>query len=705
MEGARRSFPLVLVIFGTLLQGNVGHPGHEQPYQSRREVVVDEEVNRCTALVRRTSIERQLVSYPCFRPVPGITPVVAHQSPAGLVCKGYTSVPATNYYRVKMCCPGWSHDQQGRCVIRGGRQLIVQKSILPKKSLDQLTKYPASYEDRRNKMLQLLQPFLAPLFQQQQQQSPATWDDMAASRGQWEEMARNSQSWENIMRQRMQEVVRQRAIMRQQYIRHMQEQMFRQIQMALNNRLVPFSMSAQLMTRIPNLNRQVHVLRRPQQTSRAPDNLVSPPVQRQPFHPHTQMPQIPVKPFPQIPNIEQRPGFPNHLHQMNHGHPPMMMHQGPRPQTPMMMGHHHPGQHHVPQIPALPNNLHRGFPGVQLPQIPIEMPPVSVQPGPNSPFGPPQCFDNYNTVVKKCYGESGAALPNGNNMFSEMAYELKQVCIQRNSIIDCIQQHFPRCHHPQEQMMIRGSFETTITELHGMCEMHNIDPEDKSMQIDNTNNNIEDLSQTNEGTIETRFTGDAIQDNQHETTPEPVKPEVVPIKTETKTEEKPKHNTESVKTDKDVKAKQKVKQIEEPKKEESSIEKNKLSAQRAHDIMVEELEQEVHHHYLPLLIGTAVAIGAIVILLITLVCLCCRRRMKKKIYIEKEPEKPKLLDGIYTIGVPPPIYEVNGIPPLSYEEAKGLKISGTPTSTRKNMDNEVNDQQEASSVNGAVSDI
>lgn len=145
--------------------------------------------------------------------------------------------------------------------------------------------------------------------------------------------------------------------------------------------------------------------------------------------------------------------------------------------------------------------------------------------------------------------------------------------------------------------------------------------------------------------------------------------------------------------------------VEEPKKEDSSLEKNKLSAQRAHDIMVEELEQEVHHHYLPLLIGTAVAIGAIVILLITLVCLCCRRKMKKKIFIEKEPEKPRLLDGIYTIGVPPPIYEVNGIPPLSYEEAKGLKISGTPTSTRKNMDNEINDQQEASSVNGAVSDI
>ena len=39
-----------------------------------------------------------------------------------------------------------------------------------------------------------------------------------------------------------------------------------------------------------------------------------------------------------------------------------------------------------------------------------------------------------------------------------------------------------------------------------------------------------------------------------------------------------------------------------------------------------------------------------------------------------------LLSGIYTIGVPPPIYEVKGIPPMYYEEAKGEKItSGSPS--------------------------
>jgi hypothetical protein len=41
--------------------------------------------------------------------------------------------------------------------------------------------------------------------------------------------------------------------------------------------------------------------------------------------------------------------------------------------------------------------------------------------------------------------------------------------------------------------------------------------------------------------------------------------------------------------------------------------------------------------------------------------------------MQKETEKPRLFD-VYTIGVPPPVYEVNGIPPISYEEAKAYRM-------------------------------
>jgi len=57
-------------------------------------------------------------------------------------------------------------------------------------------------------------------------------------------------------------------------------------------------------------------------------------------------------------------------------------------------------------------------------------------------------------------------------------------------------------------------------------------------------------------------------------------------------------------------------------------------------------------------------------------CLC--------IYTKRSPHACKIpnsgFPGIFTIGVSPPHYEVNGIPPMYYEEAKGEKItSGSPS--------------------------
>ena len=127
-------------------------------------------------------------------------------------------------------------------------------------------------------------------------------------------------------------------------------------------------------------------------------------------------------------------------------------------------------------------------------------------------------------------------------------------------------------------------------------------------------------------------------------------------------------------------------------------------ANSAHPQIQQVDRQIVHEYYLPLLIGTAIGVLAIIILLLALFCVCCRRRMSRKMYLEKEPEKPKLLDGIYTIGLPPPIYEVNGIPPLSYEEAKGEKITGSPSSVRRhNAENAAT--EDTTSRKGVVSDI
>ncbi|XP_033739568.1 uncharacterized protein LOC117326881 isoform X1 [Pecten maximus] len=106
----------------------------------------------CTSLVRRTVIGQQVVTYPCFRPIPGVVPQFARQSPMGLVCQGLVRAPRAEYIRVHTCCPGWKRSSSGACVkmcmhhvlssiwtrirqlaTRGdGGELIIQKSLQPK---------------------------------------------------------------------------------------------------------------------------------------------------------------------------------------------------------------------------------------------------------------------------------------------------------------------------------------------------------------------------------------------------------------------------------------------------------------------------------------------------------------------------------------------------------------------------------------------
>lgn len=171
----------------------------------------------------------------------------------------------------------------------------------------------------------------------------------------------------------------------------------------------------------------------------------------------------------------------------------------------------------------------------------------------------------------------------------------------------------------------------------------------------------------------------------------------------------PEVKQEDIKPDVKQEIKQEIKEaIEEAKKDETVVmdvskvvDTNVEKHMHAHPHVQHVHDEITHEYYLPLLIGTAIGVAAIFCLLLAILCICCRRRIKKKIYVEKEPEKPKLFDGIYTIGVPPPVYEVNGIPPLSYEEVRGIKITGSPSSMRRH--NEEN--AENNSRRGVVSDI
>ena len=48
--------------------------------QSVVQVPENKDEHRCMALLRRTIIRKELLTYPCFHPVPGVVPVVAHQT-------------------------------------------------------------------------------------------------------------------------------------------------------------------------------------------------------------------------------------------------------------------------------------------------------------------------------------------------------------------------------------------------------------------------------------------------------------------------------------------------------------------------------------------------------------------------------------------------------------------------------------------------
>ncbi|XP_050393463.1 uncharacterized protein LOC126811680 isoform X1 [Patella vulgata] len=93
----------------------------------------------------------------------------------------------------------------------------------------------------------------------------------------------------------------------------------------------------------------------------------------------------------------------------------------------------------------------------------------------------------------------------------------------------------------------------------------------------------------------------------------------------------------------------------------------------------------------PLWLILSVSIGFLLLVLIFTTCvfLCVKRRSKRAVDITTVasalPEKVPVKDNIYVVGItPPPVYEVKGIPALSYEEAKGEVITGNRENQKEN---------------------
>lgn len=801
MEGIRISFSVIFLIsvWTVITDLSNAHQGQMiVTKQSMVQVPENKDDNKCMALLRRTVIRKELLTYPCFHPVPGVVPVVAHQTPMGLVCRGYTNSPSTQYIRLPTCCPGFQPDKHGHCIRRNDMLMMGtnqkhhhQDQQQGPKRLEDLEEYPASYENKRQQIMNkvLSQPkhwaphpmimrridailkqrqhFLRQMQKDmtkptQKQLTPASLMNGLFPDGPHRLLGQQqSKSVPEIPRQPEQAVKNhQQQKPMHQHHNQMHHDMSHAFHSALHKNNIPhehdkqgnpqmhanqlksnnafvnqqnMQMSAKTQMQ---MTRQQQLFHLQQQRQRAMDmrqrmlhhrrmlqqaqaqrhqHMMMQKLQNDAQQGHRQMPVIPT----QQQSHHQRQTIPPFVIRRQYVSNAKQFPNVPQMRASVMMAI---SPHAIKQFfqqtsvrgfPKVPTHHMNRYP-VQLPRIPVETPPVSIRPGPNSPFSvhpPPECFSQYMMVVKKCFQEANIQIPLDHNMFN-VNYNYNGVCQNREMIIACIFNHLSPCNSPQEQHLVKATIGHTVDEMNRFCQIGQINGIEERMggRDDRVPMDPDHLEQP--------------MDNA-DPVPEPV--QEVPIIPEDHHASSLGQHTLNLHAHKE-----KVAQIDEyqgslpeapvpenviEKKSDVTISEHKDSQNvigtahahihdddkdREHEVHMMELQEE--QYYLPILIGTAIGVAGIFVLLLAIFCVCYRRRLQKKIYLEKETEKPKLFD-VYTIGVPPPVYEVNGIPPISYEEAKGEKFTGSPASVRRhNADNEYQ-QPETGRKSGVVSDI
>ncbi|XP_052089007.1 uncharacterized protein LOC127725776 isoform X2 [Mytilus californianus] len=800
MEGIRISFSVIFLIsvWTVLTDLSNAHQGQMiVTKQSMVQVPENKDDNKCMALLRRTVIRKELLTYPCFHPVPGVVPVVAHQTPMGLVCRGYTNSPSTQYIRLPTCCPGFQPDKHGHCIRRNDmlmtetNQKHHQDQQQGPKRLEDLEEYPASYEKKRqqtmNKVLsqpkhwaphpmimrridailkqrqhflrQMQKDMTKPtqkqltpaslmnglfpdgphrLLGQQQSKSvpeiPRQPEQAVKNHQQQKPMHQHHNQMHHDMSHAFHSALHKHNIPHEHdkqgnpqmhanqlksnnaFVNQQNMQMSAKNQMQMTRQQQLFQLQQQRQRAMDMRQRMLHHRRMLQQAqAQRHQHMMMQKLQNNAQQGHRQMPVIPT----QQQSHNERQTIPPFVIRRQYVSNAKQFPNVPQMRASVMMAiSPHAIQHFFQQtsvrgFPKVPTHHMNRYP-VQLPRIPVETPPVSIRPGPNSPFSvhpPPECFSQYMMVVKKCFQEANIQIPLDHNMFN-VNYNYNGVCQNREMIIACIFNHLSPCNSPQEQHLVKATIGHTVDEMNRFCQIGQINGIEERMggRDERVPMNPDHLEQP--------------MDNV-DPVPEPV--QEVPIIPEDHHAISLGQHTLNLHAHKE-----KVAQIDEYQgilpeapvpenvietKSDVTISEHKDSQNvigtahahthdddkdREHEVHMMELQEE--QYYLPILIGTAIGVAGIFVLLLAIFCICYRRRLQKKIYLEKETEKPKLFD-VYTIGVPPPVYEVNGIPPISYEEAKGEKFTGSPTSVRRhNAENEYQ-QPETGRKSGVVSDI
>ncbi|XP_063404820.1 uncharacterized protein LOC134688247 isoform X2 [Mytilus trossulus] len=809
MEGIRISFSVIFLIsvWTVLTDLSNAHQGQMiVTKQSMVQVPENKDENKCMALLRRTVIRKELLTYPCFHPVPGVVPVVAHQTSMGLVCRGYTNSPSTQYIRLPTCCPGSQPDKNGQCVRRNDVTMPETSQIQHQnqhqdqqhgpKRLEDLEEYPASYEKKRQQtinqvlsqpkhwaphpmimrridaILKQRQHFLRQMQKDrtnptQKSLTPASLMNGLFPDGPHRHLGpQEPKSVPEIPRQSEQAVNdhQHQKPMHQHHNHQMHHDMSHAFHSSLHKHNIPHEHDQQgnpqmhanqlksnnafvnqqnMQMAVKNqmqMSRQQQLFQLQQQRQRAMDmrqrmlhhrrmlqqaqaqrhqQMMMQKLQNAAQQGHRQMPTIPQQQQQQQPNHDQRQTIQPFVIRRQFVSNNKQFPNVPQMRASVMMSisphaiQHFFQQTSVRNFPKVPTHHRTRFP-VQLPRIPVETPPVSIRPGPNSPFSvhpPPECFSQYMTVVKKCFQEANIQIPLDHNMFN-VNYNYDGVCQNREMIIACIFNHLAPCNSPQEQHLVKATIGHTVDEMNRFCQIGQI-------------NGIEERMGGRDDRIP--MDPDHLEQSMDNLGPVPEPVQEVPIIPEDQHAISLGQHTLNLDAHKEQQAhideyhgslpEAPVPETLIEKQSDVTISEHKDSQNviggahahihdddkdREHDVHMMELQEE--QYYLPILIGTAIGVAGIFVLLLAIFCICYRRRLQKKVYLQKETEKPKLFD-VYTIGVPPPVYEVNGIPPISYEEAKGEKFTGSPASVRRNNAENEYQQPETGKKPGVVTDI
>lgn len=372
--------------------------------------------------------------------------------------------------------------------------------------------------------------------------------------------------------------------------------------------------------------------------------------------PTTNMPEFhpPMPPFPQFiaPRIEQ-PEMPPSLNnqefpqdnfsqtpqeeQINGSFQPDGFHE--------THGHEHTEDFHVP----LPKELEMASDNVMqvnLPNEPVQMPDLVVEQAPTT-MHQDSCIVTLESAVKMCLKQNNIDVPDVMSAFEPFNDDKSRaLCAAEDAIFNCISDAVKSCGQSNDAEIARDMLMETAKTVQSMCDLRQANMNGgATVPPDVTNQQPADTSASVEN--------------------------VDAVPTGMKDEPTPKTGKEEI----------------------TIIENNAAPDAASAEAVKEAIQHEVHvqelrmkEYLLPILVGAGVGFMVLVLLMSLLICCCCKRRFHKRMKMAKEMEKPPLKDGIYTIGLPPPKYETNGIPPMYYEEAKGEKITSRSPSVLEGAD-------------------